>query len=56
LEHNVTVNRYGDRTYTTLIRTDDGFIIEKEGLNYYTVPTGSRVTIEVRRPKKRNYE
>jgi hypothetical protein len=51
LEHNVTANRRGHRTYTTLIKTDDGFIIEKEGLNYYIIPTGSRVTIEVRRPK-----
>lgn len=53
LEHNVTADRMGRRTYTTLIKTDDGFIIEKEGLNYYTVPTGSRVTIEVRRPKNK---
>jgi len=52
LEHNVTADRYGHRTYTTIIRTDDGIIIEKTGLNYYIVPTGSRVTIEVRRPKK----
>jgi hypothetical protein len=52
LEHNVTADRYGDRTYTTIIKTDDGIIIEKTGLNYYTIPTGSRVTIEVRRPKK----
>jgi hypothetical protein len=56
LEHDVTADRYGDRTYITIIRTDDGFIIEKTGLKYYTIPTGSRVTIEVRRPKKRNYE
>jgi hypothetical protein len=56
VEHNVTADRYGDRTYITIIRTDDGFIIEKTGLKYYTIPTGSRVTIEVRRPKKRNYE
>lgn len=53
LEHNLTADRMGDRTYTTLIRTDDGFIIEKEGINYYIIPTGSRVTIEVRRPKKK---
>jgi hypothetical protein len=52
LEHNVTADRYGNRTYTTIARTDDGIIIEKTGLNYYTIPTGSRVTIEVRRPKK----
>lgn len=56
LEHNVTADKYGRRTYTTLIKTDDGFIIEKEGLNYYVIPTGSKVTIEVRRPKKASYE
>jgi hypothetical protein len=56
LEHNVTANHNGSRTYTTLIKTDDGFIIEKEGLNYYVIPTGSRVTIQVRRTKKASYE
>jgi len=56
LDHNVTADKHGDRTYTTIIRTDDGFLIEKKGLKYYVIPTGSRVTIEVRRPKKRNYE
>ena len=56
LEHNVTSDRYGDRTYTTIIRTDDGFLIEKEGLNYYVIPIGNRITIEVRRPKKTSYE
>lgn len=52
LEHNVTADNYGRRTYTTLIKTDDGIIIEKEGLNYYVIPIGNRITIEVRRPKK----
>ncbi len=52
LEHNVTADKHGDRTYTTIIRTDDGCIVEKEGLNYYVIPIGYKITIEVRRPKK----
>ena len=56
LEHNVTADRYGDRTYTTIVRTDDGIIAEKKGLKYYVIPIGNRITIEVRRPKKASYE
>jgi hypothetical protein len=52
LEHNVTADRRGNRTYTTIIKTDDGFIEEKEGLNYYARPIGSRVNVNVRRLKK----
>lgn len=51
-EHNVTADKYGERTYSTIIKTDDGFIEEKTGLKLYTIPVGNRVTIEVTRAKK----
>lgn len=53
IEHNVTADKYGNRTYTTIIKTDDGFIEEKTGLNIYTVPVGHRVVVEVKRYKKK---
>ena len=51
LEHNVTADKYGSRTYSTIIKTDDGYIEEKTGLDVYTAPVGSRVYIEVTRAK-----
>ena len=50
-EHNVTADRTGYRTYSTIIKTDDGYIEEKTGLDVYTAPVGSRVYIEVTRAK-----
>jgi hypothetical protein len=47
LSHSVVSDRYGDRTYITIIRTDDGYIEEKIGLSYYAVPIGDRVKVEV---------
>lgn len=44
IEHNVTADRYGDRTYSTIIKTDDGYIVEKVGLAYYAKPIGSRIS------------
>ena len=51
LEHGVTSDKYGDRTYITIVRTDDGFIEEKTGLNWYVTPINQNVKIEVYRWK-----
>lgn len=51
LEHNVTSDRHGGRTYSTIVRSDDGFIEEVTGLNAYIVPVGSRVTYKKLRHK-----
>ena len=55
LEHNVTADKTGHRTYSTIVKTDDGFIEEETGLNVYVVPVGERVTIEVTRTKRKKY-
>lgn len=47
LSHDITSNKYGDRTYITIVRTDDGYIEEKTGLSYYAVPVGDKIKIEV---------
>ena len=51
LEHGVTSDKYGDRTYITIIKTNDGFIEEKTGLNWYVTPINQNVKIEVYRWK-----
>ena len=55
LEHNVTADKTGHRTYSTIVKTDDGFIEEETGLKTYVVPVGERVTIEVTRTKGKKY-
>jgi hypothetical protein len=52
LEHGVTSDKYGNRTYITIIKTDDGFIEEKTGLNWYVTPINQNVKVEVYRWKK----
>lgn len=52
LEHDITADRYGDRTYITIVKTDDGFIEEKTGLNWYAIPINQNVKVEVYRWKK----
>jgi hypothetical protein len=54
LEHGIVSDRNGDRTYVTIIRTEDGFIKEKEGLNLYVIPINQRVNVKVYRWKKVN--
>jgi hypothetical protein len=49
LDHTVTSNRYGDRTYITIVRTEDGYIRELTGLKYYTIPEGNKINIKVYR-------
>jgi hypothetical protein len=51
LEHGVTSDKYGNRTYITIIKTDDGFIEEKTGLNWYVTPINHNVKVEVYRWK-----
>jgi hypothetical protein len=53
--HELVSNKYGDRTYITIIKTDDGYIEEKSGLNSYAIPENKRVTIKVCRWKKTNF-
>jgi hypothetical protein len=50
--HELVSNKYGDRTYITIIKTDDGYIEEKTGLSWYAIPENKRVHIEVCRYKK----
>lgn len=45
IEHNVTADKMGNRTYSTIIKCEDGYIREKTGLNYYLSPVNSTVTI-----------
>jgi len=52
LEHVITSNRMGDRTFTTIIKTSDGYVQELTGLQYYGIPVGKTFTIEVFRPEK----
>ena len=55
VEHNVTADKYGSRTYSTIVKTDDGYVEEKTGLNLYTIPVGERVTVEVTRTKHKKH-
>ena len=43
ISHNVTSNRYGEITYYTVARFDDGYIRSLEGLKYYVIKVGDRV-------------
>lgn len=49
LEHNVTSNKYGERTYSTIIKCNDGYIREKVGLDYYVIPIGNSTKVELSR-------
>lgn len=55
LEHNVTADKSGSRTYSTIVRSDDGFIEEVVGLKTYIVPVGGRVTYEKQRHKSLSF-
>jgi hypothetical protein len=49
IQHNVTGQFHN--TYSTIIKTDDGFIEEVTGLGIYTTPIGNRVRVKLRREK-----
>ena len=51
IEHNVTADKYGNRAYTTLLKTDDGYVEEEKDLSTYVVPVGTRIIITVTRQK-----
>jgi predicted O-methyltransferase YrrM len=51
LEHNVTSDKHGKRTYSTIVRSDDGFIDEVIGLDVYIIPVGDKVTYTKKRYK-----
>ena len=53
--HELVSNKYGDRTYITIIQTEDGFIEEKEGLKLYVTPINKHIKVEVYRWKKVNF-
>lgn len=46
LSHTVTANRYGEATYHTIARFEDGYIRDLSGLNDYVKPIGSTVTYQ----------
>ena len=50
LEHAITADRYGNRTFTTVIKTSDGYVQELTGIECYGIPVGKTFTIEVFRP------
>lgn len=50
VEHNVLSNRHGNAYYYTIVRYEDGFESE-EGLEYYMIPVGGKVTVKKRRLK-----
>ena len=52
LSHAVTADKMGTRTYVTIVETSDGYIEEKTGLSYYSIPVGNKVTITVVRYDK----
>ena len=49
MEHYVTANKSGARTYSTIIKTDDGHIEELTGLSSFAVKEGGRLRVKVRR-------
>jgi hypothetical protein len=51
LEHNVTSDKHGKRTYSTIVRSDDGFIDEVICLDVYIIPVGSKVIYQKNRTK-----
>lgn len=52
VSHVVTADKHGYRTFSTIIKTEDGYVEEKTGLEYYAEPIGKHLTITVLRVKK----
>ena len=46
VSHHITNDKYGDPTYYTIIKTDDGRIMTKTGLNYYVIKEDDRIVID----------
>jgi len=49
LSHVVTSDRAGTATYRTIVKTNDGYIQELQGLKYYSIPEGETITVKVYR-------
>ena len=52
IDHVVTADKQGYRTYSTIVRAEDGMIEEKTGLGFYVIPKGTEVLTTVYRQKK----
>jgi hypothetical protein len=52
ISHAVTANKMGERTYSTVVRAEDGIVDEKVGLQWYAKPIGSTSIATVYREKK----
>jgi hypothetical protein len=52
ISHAILSNKNGNATYITIVNTDDGYIEELRGLNYYVVPVGKTLYVERYRPEK----
>jgi hypothetical protein len=47
MSHDLVADKRGYRNYCTLIKTDDGQVIESTMMQNYILPIGTRVTIKV---------
>ena len=47
MSHDLVADKRGNRTYCTLIKTDDGRVRESILMSNYILPIGTRVTIKV---------
>lgn len=47
MSHDLVADKRGNRTYCTLIKTDDGWVRESNMMHDYILPIGTRVTIKV---------
>jgi hypothetical protein len=52
ISHHTTSNRYGDISYYTIVRFDDGNIRSIDGLDYYIVEVGATVYYPITRLNK----
>jgi hypothetical protein len=52
IDHVVTADKGGYRTYSTIVKTNDGVIRELTGLNYYVAPKGSEIYVKVYKQNK----
>ena len=50
LSHHVLADKRGNAKYYTIVRTSDGFIEEKKGLEYYYLPVGFKLEVKTMRP------
>lgn len=47
MSHDLVADKRGNRTYCTLIKTDDGLVRESIMMHNYILPIGTRVTVKV---------